>query len=221
MNNDSNFDYSKYDYASVHILNYIISSDIKKPHILDVGCWVGALGTQIKNHKVCEIDGIDINKQVLEKAQANGYRNLYCIDLNSPDFSSINQKYDFIVFGDVLEHTINPDKVIELLKPKLAENGFMAISLPNVGFLWYRLLHLFGYWDYKETGVMDKTHLRFFTLDSMQKFLHNNQLRIIRTDPYIGIKNRHFIIRNTLKFLAKIWPSLFALQAVFLTAPKN
>jgi 2-polyprenyl-3-methyl-5-hydroxy-6-metoxy-1,4-benzoquinol methylase len=214
MSNDSNFDYSKYDYASVHILNYIVNADIKNPRILDVGCWVGALGEQIKSHKVCEIDGIDINKQALAKTQC--YRNLYCIDLNNPDFSSLNQKYDFIVFGDVLEHTINPDIVINMLKSKLAENGFMAISLPNIGFLWYRLLHLFGYWDYKETGVMDKTHLRFFTLNSMQKFLQTNQLRIIRIDPYIGIKNRHFIIRNTLRFLAEIWPGLFALQVVFL-----
>jgi hypothetical protein len=63
---------------------------------------------------------------------------------------------------------------------------------------------------------MDKTHLRFFTLNSMQKFLQTTQLRIIRIDPYIGIKNRHFIIRNTLRFLAEIWPGLFALQVVFL-----
>lgn len=221
MNNDNNFDYNKYNYASVHILNYIVNAEIENPRILDVGCWVGALGEQIKSQKVCEIDGIDINKKALEKAQAKDYRNLYCIDLNNPDFSTLNQKYDFIVFGDVLEHTINPDKVINLLKQKLAENGFMAVSLPNIGFLWYRLLHLFGYWDYKETGVMDKTHMRFFTLDSMTKFFQKNQLRIIRIDPYIGIKNRHFLIRNTLRFFAKIWPSLFALQIVFLLQNKE
>ena len=97
----------------------------------------------------------------------------------------------------------------------------MAVSLPNIGFLWYRLLHLFGYWDYKDTGVMDKTHLRFFTLNSTKKFLHKNQLKIIRFDPYIGIKNRNLMIRNTLRFLAKIWPSLFALQMVFLLQDKK
>ena len=210
--------YQKYEHANSHILQYILESGIENPVVLDVGCWMGAFGEQLKKQMDCEIDGIDINQEVLEVAKTKGYRHLYNIDLNNADFANIHQEYDFIIFGDVLEHTIDSGSIINKLKLKLTPNGLFAVSLPNVGFILYRLLHLLGYWDYKEYGVMDKTHLRFFTLDSMKKFFKANNLQIMRTDPHTGLNRSAFVIQAA-KLLAKIYPSLFAIQIVFLLNP--
>jgi len=188
--------------------------------VLDVGCWMGAFGEQLKKHTACQIDGIDINREVLEIAKTKGYRHVYQIDLNSTDFSEVRQQYDFIIFGDVLEHTIDPGSIITRLKPKLTANGLFAVSLPNVGFILYRVLHLLGYWNYKEYGVMDTTHLRFFTLDSMKKFFKANKLHIMQTDTYTGLNRSAFIIM-TAKLLARMCPSLFAIQIVFLLNPRE
>jgi 2-polyprenyl-3-methyl-5-hydroxy-6-metoxy-1,4-benzoquinol methylase len=210
--------YQKYEHANNHILQYILQSGIKNPAVLDVGCWMGAFGEQLTKQMSCQIDGIDINQEVLEIAMTKGYRHIYQIDLNNADFSAISQKYDFIVLGDVLEHTIDPSGIICRLKQKLTATGRFAVSLPNVGFILYRILHLLGYWDYKEYGVMDKTHLRFFTLDSMKKFFSANQLQITQNDPHIGLNRSAFVTKAAL-LLAKICPSLFATQIIFLLSP--
>lgn len=210
--------YQKYEHANSHILQYIIQSGIEYPRVLDVGCWMGAFGEQLKKNLACQIDGIDINEEVLEIAKTKGYRSIYKIDLNNADFTGIHQQYDFIVFGDVLEHTIDPGGIINQLKQKLSVNGLLAVSLPNVGFVLYRLLHLVGYWDYKEYGVMDRTHLRFFTLDAMKKFFKANRLKILRMDSYTGL-NRSALVISTVKMLAKMYPGLFAIQIVFLLSP--
>lgn len=219
LNNQfSELAYQKYEHANSHILQYILQSGIVNPKVLDVGCWMGAFGEQLNKHISCQIDGIDINEEVLGIAKTKGYRNLYKIDLNNADFTGIDQQYDFIIFGDVLEHTIDPSGIIKQLKLKLNVNGLIAVSLPNVGFVLYRLLHLLGYWDYKEYGVMDKTHLRFFTLHSMKRFFKTNNLQIMQTDPHVGLNRSAFVIKSA-KILAKMYPSLFAIQIVFLLNP--
>lgn len=211
-------EYKKYDNSNSRIMQFILESRVEDPEILDVGCWMGALGEQLKAHCVCQVDGIDINREVMDIAKIKGYRHLYPIDLNNPEFADIHQKYDFIVFGDVLEHTIDPDSVINKLKLKLKPDGLFVVSLPNVGFLLYRLLHLLGYWDYHEYGVMDKTHLRFFTMDSMKKLFKAHNLRILRKGAFIGL-NRSALVKNVAKGLAEICPALFAIQMVFLLSP--
>jgi len=207
--------YQKYENANRHILEYIVRSGVVNPAVLDVGCWMGAFGEHLKRYKECQVDGIEINREVSEVALKRGYRHIYPIDLNNSDFSEIDQKYDFIVCGDVLEHMIDPGSVITHLKSKLAETGFFAVSLPNVGFVLYRLLHLIGCWEYKEYGVMDKTHLRFFTLNSMKRFFNLHNLRIMRMDSNMGLNRSAFVVRIATA-AANICPSLLAVQIVFL-----
>lgn len=210
--------YQKYEHANSHMLQYIVDSGIVNPAVLDVGCWMGAFGEQLMRHIDCQVDGVDINREVIDVAKSKGYRHVYAIDLNSTDFSEIIDRYDFIVFGDVLEHTINPDYVIDCFKSKLTEKGLFAVSLPNVGFIVYRLLHLLGKWDYKEYGVMDKTHLRFFTLKSMKRFFESHELHVLRMNAHVGLNRSAWIIK-TAKLLADIYPALFAIQMVFLLDP--
>ena len=128
-------------------LNPIVSGRISDGSLcLDVGCWTGNMGRELTQKHGCIVDGLDFNKEALSVAKSNGYRNTFNIDLNPQnlDFSSITDKYDFIIYADVLEHLMNANKVLTDLKEKLNEDGKIIISLPNIAFILYRILHLFG-----------------------------------------------------------------------------
>lgn len=210
--NSSNL--SNYDTVNPVIVEYIKKSGIKDPRILDVGCSGGNLGAKLKRIGFeCEIDGIDNDRSALSVAfEKRSYVKTYYLDLNNADFYEIDhQGYDIIVFGDVLEHTIYPELVVKKIISKLKPGGILIISFPNVAFVKYRLLHLAGQWKYTDCGIMDRTHLRFFTLASMRKFFENVNLQIIEFRPLTAVPKIYAIV----KLLAKIWPSMFALQIVF------
>lgn len=212
--------YEPYDLPNDRLVELTASSNTTRPKVLDVGCWGGALGYQVRKLKDCQFDGIDINEEALAIAAQNGYLHTFKIDLNTSSFEAIEDNaYDIIVFGDVLEHTIDPDAVLRKLVPKLISGGFIVVSLPNIAFIVYRLKHMIGKWEYENSGVMDRTHLRFFTYRSMHQFFQRNNLQILEEYPYIGIKNRPRVIQKLMRLLAKGIPSLFALQIVFKVKP--
>ena len=79
--------------------------------------------------------------------------------------------FDAIVYGDVLEHLSDPLPVLVALNRSLAAGGRVIVSVPNVAHLWVRLSLLLGRWDYGDRGILDRTHLRFFTRRSFLRFL--------------------------------------------------
>jgi 2-polyprenyl-3-methyl-5-hydroxy-6-metoxy-1,4-benzoquinol methylase len=206
-----------YDHANPVILSYLLSHVSHGDSILDVGCWSGKLGATLLTHKKCIIDGIEKENNKGKLAIQRGYQRVLLKDINALTDSDIKRKYDWIVLGDVLEHVIDPDTCIQILKNKLKHNGCMAVSLPNIGFLWYRWLHLMGRWQYEDAGIMDRTHLRFFTLSSMKKFFENNGLDIIFYHSLNAVQRKFFFF----EYLGILFPSLFALQCVFVVKPKN
>lgn len=83
-----------------------------------------------------------------------------------------------IVYGDVLEHLSDPLPVLVALNRSLAPGGRVIVSVPNVAHLWVRLSLLLGRWDYAERGILDRTHLRFFTRRSFVRFLGDAGLAV-------------------------------------------
>lgn len=83
-----------------------------------------------------------------------------------------------IVYGDVLEHLSDPLPVLVALNRSLAPGGRVIVSVPNVAHLWVRLSLLLGRWDYAERGILDRTHLRFFTRRSFVRFLDDAGLAV-------------------------------------------
>lgn len=180
----------------------------QKSKVLDVGCWNGNLGAGLIEEKGCTVDGIDNDADVLSEAKTRGYRNVYKIDLNSStiDFSDVD-RYDCIVFADVLEHLINPLEVLKDLSDHLHRNGKIIISLPNVAFALNRFNLLLGKWDYTKYGTLDKTHLRFFTLKTAAKLIEESGLELKSINGY-----GQFGILKKLNFLNNFLPSLFGYQ---------
>lgn len=157
----------------------LIASEIGEGYsVLDVGCNKGYLKRFAPNNNFY---GIDQNKNDLEKAKKEGYKKVYHMDLNNYQVFSYREKFDVIVFADILEHLIYPDKVLRFfINHYLRNGGKVIISLPNVANFTVRLNLLLGHFDYAESGILDKTHLHLYTLYSARKFISGCGLKIIR-----------------------------------------
>jgi SAM-dependent methyltransferase len=90
--------------------------------------------------------------------------------------------FDAIVYGDVLEHLSDPLPVLDRLNERLAEGGVVIASVPNVAHLWVRLMLLLGRFEYADRGILDRTHLRFFTRRTFLALLARAGLEVDRLD---------------------------------------
>ncbi len=203
----------KYDTINHHVLDIVATSAFPNCTILDVGCWTGNLGFALKgrlNYPIT-IDGIENNCEALRIVKSRGcYNEVYNFDLNNTNLTLARQ-YDIIVLADVLEHLLNPEKTLQEILNNLNPQGWAVVSLPNIAFIKYRLLHLFGKWNYRTSGIMDKTHLHFYTLDTMHALFSTCNLRVVEQQVSVAIPKRYFYI----SLFAKFFPRMLALQFVF------
>lgn len=150
-----------YLYARKEIANLIDASDDAAINVLEVGCGLGDTLAFIK-HKFSNADvhGIELVEQIASLGRAKF--DIKCGNIDSFEFKA-GEKYDYIIFADVLEHLIDPCAVISRVKDCLKENGCILTSIPNImnAHVIYELLH--GNFTYQEAGILDRTHLRFFT----------------------------------------------------------
>lgn len=193
---------------------YVFNEAREKTLCLDVGCFNGNLGRALIEKKQCVVDGVDFAKEALNIAKKRGYRNVFLADLNK-ETPTLSEKYQTIIFADVLEHLISPEETISFFKGYLTGEGRVVISLPNVAFVLNRLLLLCGNWNYKEYGTLDKTHLRFFTIKSGVKMVENCGFEILKIKPY-----NQFDALKTINPLVKVFPSLFSYQFLIVAKVK-
>lgn len=155
-----------YDNIRYEMLKYL-PEDAKK--IIDIGCGNGAFAEVLKKQNNAEVWGIEymdreaqVAKSKIDKVFSGPCEN-YIDEL--PD-----GYFDVIYFNDVLEHLVDPYEVLDKIKYKLAPNGIVISSIPNVRYhnTFMRLL-LKKDWLYEDYGVMDRTHLRFFTDKSIKR----------------------------------------------------
>ncbi len=143
--------------------------------VLDIGCGVGALGCWLAKGKQCVVDGIESNPQ--SAAIARGcYRDVWEIDVESDQLNAAlgSRRYHAIVCADILEHLRAPGQFLRRLEQYLDSNGRLLISVPNVGHMGVILEILSGEFLYRDEGLLDRTHLRFFTRKSILRLLLEN-----------------------------------------------
>jgi 2-polyprenyl-3-methyl-5-hydroxy-6-metoxy-1,4-benzoquinol methylase len=135
----------------------------------------------------------------------------------------LKEEFNILVFGDVLEHLVDPNSVLKKSKDLLSEGGWILISVPNVAHLTNRLSLLFGFWDYKDRGIRDRTHLRFFTVKTIKEMCWEAGFQITELDftpiPIEAITSGRqlpfFKILDYLNYaLTRSAPKLFAYQIV-------
>ncbi|MFY8187686.1 MAG: class I SAM-dependent methyltransferase [Flavobacterium sp.] len=151
--------------------------------ILDVGCGQGSFASVIKEMQGAEVWGIEymeseakVAATVLDKVFSGPCEN--ALD-KLPD-----HYFDAIYFNDVLEHLVDPYAVLDIMKTKLSPNGVVISSIPNVRFFKTFLKVIFQKdWKYEDYGIMDKTHLRFFTNKSIVRMYEELGYEIIKHEP--------------------------------------
>ena len=141
--------------------------------ILDIGCGMGFFLKSINERTRVETWGVEMMKELEIQATEN-------VDHFIPGkiedvVSSIPDHYfDCITMNDVLEHLVEPTEVLKLLKSKLSDTGIMVASIPNVRYISnLRRLLIQKDWKYCEIGILDSTHLRFFTQKSMKRMFED------------------------------------------------
>ena len=149
----------------------LLPQEAKK--ILDVGCGKGAMSTELKSKFDLEIWGIEFMKEEANIAKENLDKIIVgtveeCIEELPKNY------FDVIYFNDVLEHLANPYDVLAKVKDKLNKEGIVISSIPNVRY--HKVLRNYIFkrdWKYEKEGVMDFTHLRFFTSSSIIRMYKN------------------------------------------------
>ena len=141
--------------------------------VLDVGCASGYLARVLVEHG-CTVSGVEFDAAAAEEARPTLHQ-LVVGDLEQLDLLAEFGPggFDVVVLGDVLEHLRDPLPVLKGIRPLLAPGGYVVISIPNVAHAAVRLSLLMGRFDYRPLGLLDTTHLRFFTRESLSGLLRD------------------------------------------------
>ncbi|MCY9210182.1 class I SAM-dependent methyltransferase [Bacillus subtilis] len=161
--------------------------DLIEPHaktILEVGCAEGLFGAAVKEKTNCSYYGIESYPPAAEKA-THYIDEVITGDIETLKLPFQKNTFDHIIFGDVLEHLIDPWAVLGNIKPYVKETGSILASIPNIGHISIFEGLLSGKWTYIQAGLLDKTHFRFFTLEEMKKMFHETGYKISQIEPIV------------------------------------
>ncbi len=159
------------------------------PRVLDIGTATGLLGKRCADLGFF-LKGIEPVAEWAEAAKSY-YDEILCASLEqAPD--EFLAKQNVVILADVLEHLTAPDKILKHLVDLQEPGTQLFISVPNVANIWVRVNLLFGKFDYTENGILDRTHLRFFTKITFLELIRSSGLRLVEirfTSPYLLIES--------------------------------
>ncbi len=183
MSNYSDSQYVENPNSSWYKILHLVEPGSK---VLDIGCSSGNFGEELIKEKKCIVDGIELDHEDAQEARKK-LRNVFELNIETDPLDEITDKYDFIYFGDVIEHLVDPSKALKRLKPlfKNEKNAKILFSLPNMSHISVRLMLLNGNFEYGKTGLLDNTHLHFYTLHELNRVFNRAGMEIGRFDPVI------------------------------------
>jgi 2-polyprenyl-3-methyl-5-hydroxy-6-metoxy-1,4-benzoquinol methylase len=177
-------------YTNVNI-DLLASIPITAHRILEIGCGDGSFGLAVKarNPRV-EYFGVEVFEAVATIANQRLDRVIHGDIETEEVFQSVldvydKKPFDVIIFGDVLEHLIDPWKLLEKLRALMAVNGACVACIPNIGHWSIHKQLLSGRWDYADAGLLDRTHLRFFTQATMHEMFTGAGFSVVKCQPRI------------------------------------
>jgi SAM-dependent methyltransferase len=153
--------------------------------ILELGCADGFISRHL-TERGCQVTGVEIDSEAAERAK-KWCDEVLNQDLNDPGWlQQVGADFDTILCGDVLEHLVEPEVVLRNLHRLLAPGGRVIICLPNIAHIRIRLMLLSGRFQYESAGIMDVTHLRFYTYESAREVIERTGYKIISYYPLVG-----------------------------------
>ncbi len=152
--------------------------------VLEVGCAAGHV-TKVLVERGCTVVGVEGDPDAAERARRHAEQVLVAdLDVDEEAQQQIwskldGDRFDVALFGDVLEHLRNPLGVLRRAVELLDDDGFVVVSVPNIAHGDVRMALLGGTFRYRPTGLLDSTHLRFFTRQSVQELLQQAGLAVV------------------------------------------
>ncbi len=202
--------------VNTHML--LLNEIAPNTRVLEVGTASGYLGEYLIHEKKCEVWGIEPVRELYVDAESVGYTKLVnkTVEECIQDNDLKDQKFDYILLGDVLEHMTNPHAVMKSLREYLKPEGKCVISLPNVAHYSIRWALLRGKWDMTDSGIMDRTHFVFFTRKTIREMIEQSGYKIVLDRPSGGYmerwgQRRVFGIGRKILFT---FPNLFSQQFI-------
>jgi 2-polyprenyl-3-methyl-5-hydroxy-6-metoxy-1,4-benzoquinol methylase len=195
-------------HARPEMLAYVPASARR---VLDVGCGEGLFGASLKA-RGAEVWGIELAGPAAEAA-AGRLDRVLAADVGAAMADLPRAHFDCVVFNDVLEHLVDPYAVLAQARSLLAPEGVVVCSIPNVRHyrnLWNLMIH--KQWRYEDHGVLDRTHLRFFTERSIVEMFDELGFEILRMQGINGFTSWKYALlgRLTMGLLADAFHLQFA-----------
>jgi trans-aconitate methyltransferase len=188
-----------------------------EPHVprnaLDVGCGDGSTGALLKErYPQCVVTGVEPSEVAAERARSRLDR-VFCGAIEKLESEFGRGEFDLILLGDLLEHLVDPWSSLEWMTRLLAPGGHLVSTVPNIrNWRIIRDFALRGRWEYADEGIMDRTHLRFFTESSTRQLFEGAGLTIEFLVPIIPGRSR-LANRLTLGLFAGVLAQKFLVRA--------
>lgn len=167
--------YTSFDDRPGSTHNLVVSLVPPGSRVLEVGCATGYMSEVLRDRLGCTVVGVELSPGAAALAEGRTER-VVVGDAETIDWEAAlgNERFDAIVLADVLEHLRDPGGVLERVGRFLADGGAIVSSVPNVAHVSVRLALLGGEFRYRETGLLDDTHARFFTRVSLQELFERS-----------------------------------------------
>jgi predicted TPR repeat methyltransferase len=194
--------------------------------LLDLGAAGGELGAAVRDHFARRI-GFEYDVDRIGELHAH-FDHAVIADLESVPRLPAN--ISAVVLADIVEHLRDATKLLQCVKESLAPDGLLFLSVPNIANVTVRLGLLFGVFEYRDRGILDYTHLRFFTMRTIRREIENAGFRIVAVSGssvpirlIVGRFTPEPLLRvgeKLLTMVTRVWRSLFAYQIILVAAPR-
>lgn len=170
----------KHSYYSI-VRESLVSLLMAPPgDVLEIGCGTGKTLEYLKINGAKSVSGIELRKEVALAASESKYiDNIYNVNFLDEDSPVVGKKYDTIILSHVLEHFTEPNKVLSAVKLLMHPESKFLVAVPNIRHVSVILPLVFkGDFEYKESGILDHTHFRFFTKKSIMSILDSSGFKV-------------------------------------------
>ena len=206
-------------YSSHHYAQQMVG---RNHEVLDVSCGEGFFAAEVAKQGNC-VTGVDALPDISERAALSDY---FSVDLNQGLAGVIERlngkRFDRVLLLDILEHLYRPEQILLQCHHLVQEDGEVIVSVPNVANLSVRLALLFGRFDYTDRGILDRTHVRWYTRKTARQLLTSTGYRIVAERLTVvpvalalGMSPEGLVFRVinwTLGMLTRMMPGLFGYQ---------
>jgi glycosyltransferase involved in cell wall biosynthesis len=190
--------------------------------ILDLGCSSGLLSERLveMGHHVTGVDVMEIT------GVAERTNDFVKADLNDGIPAEVGTGFDIVLAADVLEHLVNPGHLMSQVRDVLSPDGTALFCVPNIAHWYPRTRSTLGMFDYDQRGILDSTHLRFFTRRSIRKLVERQGFTVRRIESVglpldaLGMEGaKAHVLRLVDRLLLDLWPTMFGYQFIVEATP--